>query len=175
MKAQRGHNVPFRVLDLGSDPLEASKARGRLNREDKWVHSCFTIWTQIPSLDFKILCWNIPNMHSSGSWVLRGSWTSKYNCSAVVVQRVFDCSFPGQKFHVLHTRFRSTLKSLRTVFRLSRLIRFGFRVRPTRCTRVCEQRVVAPSSGGGSWLRLAYRLNIWVYKAGLQSVCSTLQ
>lgn len=38
----------------------------------------FRIWTQIPILDFKMLRWNIPNLHSSGSWVLRGSWTSKY-------------------------------------------------------------------------------------------------
>ena len=41
----------------------------------------------------QVLCWEIPNMHSSGSWVLRGSWTSKYVRSAVVARCVFDCLF----------------------------------------------------------------------------------
>lgn len=57
------------------------------------VCSCFTMWTQISNLDFKILRWNIPSMHSSGSWVLRGSWTSKYVSSIAIVRRMFDVSF----------------------------------------------------------------------------------
>ena len=88
----------------------------------------------------KILRWDIPNMHSSGSWVLRGSWTSKYGFFRNPrLKNVLIVSFPGRRFRVRHMHFRSTLRFLRAVSRLSRLTKFGFRVRHTRCTRACGQ------------------------------------
>lgn len=93
-------------------------------------------------LDFKMLRWDIPNMHSSGSWVLRGSWTSKYALfgGVIIARCIFEpLFFSGRKFHVRRMRFRFTSRSLHIVSRPSRWTRFGFRARHTRCTRACGQ------------------------------------